>query len=131
MTPPYARAVAEVISAPPRGERENYVRSAAGVQQTSAAAGYGDAGPAAIFVECRAAATVVAERASSRVGDPGEASDATAAIAARQLAEFEPLDDVEPHTHVMVRTDRDVCVTIDEIEAALDARLARSGRDRR
>ena len=43
----------------------------------------------------------------SRLGDPGEASDATAAIAARQLAEFEALDEVEPHTHVMVRTDRE------------------------
>lgn len=146
--PPQRRAPADAYSeeASVRTYRELGARAAAAlpdggaivdatfrrrVHREAFAAGYGDGGPAPIFVECRAAATVVAERASSRLGDPGEASDATAAIAARQLAEFEALDEVEPHTHVMVRTDRDVRVTIDEIEAALDARLARSGRDPR
>jgi aminoglycoside phosphotransferase family enzyme/predicted kinase len=89
------------------------------------AAGYGDADPAPVFVECRAPAAVIAERARQREHDPRRVSDATAEIAARQLAEFEPLDEVEPGSHLAVRTDRDVRETIDEIEAALDARLAR------
>jgi len=40
--------------------------------------------------------------------------------------EFEPLDEIEPELHVSVRTDRDIRDLIDEVEAALDARLARS-----
>ena len=98
------------------------------IHREAFAAGYGGAGPAPIFVECRAPAAVVAERADRRLRDPGQASDATAEIAARQLAEFAPLDEVDADRHVIVRTDREVRETIDEIEAALDARLARSGR---
>ncbi len=94
------------------------------------AAGYGGAGPAPVFVECRAPAAVMAERARTRHRAPGQASDATPEIAALQLAEFEPLDEVEAVRHVLVRSDRAVSETIDEVEAALDARLARSGAER-
>jgi aminoglycoside phosphotransferase family enzyme/predicted kinase len=87
--------------------------------------GCGDEVPAPLFVECRAPAAVVAERARLRQREPGHTSDATAEIAARQLAEFEPLDEVEADWHVIVRTDRDARDIIDEVEAALDARLAR------
>ena len=80
-----------------------------------------------MFVECRAPAAVVAERARRREPEPGRISDATAEIAARQLEEFEPLDEVEPDRHVQVRTDRDTADVVDEVEAALDARLAREG----
>jgi aminoglycoside phosphotransferase family enzyme/predicted kinase len=97
------------------------------VHREAFAAGYGGAEPAPVFVECRTPAAVVAERARTRRRAPGQASDATPEIAARQLAEFEPLDEVEPGRHVIVRTDRALSETIDEVEAALDARLARSG----
>jgi hypothetical protein len=43
------------------------------------------------------------------------------------LEEFEPLDEVAPDRHVQVRTDRDTRDVLDELEAALDARLAREG----
>jgi predicted kinase len=69
---------------------------------------------------------VVADRAQRRELDPRHVSDATAAIAAHQREEFEPLDEIEPELHVSVRTDRDIRDLIDEVEAALDARLARS-----
>ncbi len=82
--------------------------------------------PSPVFVECRAPAAVIAERARERELDPHHTSDATAEIAARQLAEFEPLDEVEPDLHVIVRSDRDVRDVVDDVEAALDARLARS-----
>ncbi len=91
------------------------------------AAGYGGAGPEPLFVECRAPAAVADERARRRTRDSGQASDATAEIAARLRAEFEQLDEVDADRHIIVRSDREVGHIIDELEAALDARLARSG----
>jgi uncharacterized protein len=88
---------------------------------------YPPAIPAPVFVECRAPAAVVAGRARTRELDPQHTSDATAEIAARQLAEFETLDEVEPDLHVIVRSDRDRRDLVDDVEAALDARLGRSG----
>ena len=82
----------------------------------------------ALFVECVAPAAVVAERAARREHDPDRVSDATAAIAARQLAEFEPLDEVPPRAHLTLRTDRPVEELLADVEAWLDARLV-SGAD--
>jgi aminoglycoside phosphotransferase family enzyme/predicted kinase len=90
--------------------------------------GYGDAVPAPVYVECRAPAAVIAERARRRERDPDRTSDADAELAARQLAEFEPLDELDPDLHVAVRTDRPLAGIVDEVEAALDARLGRSAR---
>jgi predicted kinase len=87
--------------------------------------GYGFAGPAPAYVECRAPVAAIAERARRRELEPGHSSDATEAIAVSQLAELEPLDEVEPDRHVAVRTDRELRDLVDEVEAALDARLAR------
>jgi uncharacterized protein len=78
----------------------------------------------ALYVECRAPAAVTAERAARRESDPDRVSDATPAIAARQLAEFEPLDEVSPDRHLALRTDRPLEALLDELEASLDARLA-------
>jgi aminoglycoside phosphotransferase family enzyme/predicted kinase len=86
---------------------------------------YGASSPAPVFVECRAPATVIADRARRREQSREGASDATEAIALRQLADFEPLDEVEPDLHVQVRTDRELADVVDDVEAALDARLAR------
>ena len=88
------------------------------------AAALGATEPAPLFVECRASAEVVAKRAHRREHEPGRVSDATAAIAARQLVEFEPLDEVDPARHLIVRTDGELGETIDAIIAGLDARLA-------
>ena len=91
------------------------------------AAGRAGDGPAPVFAECRAPAAVVAERALEREREPGRVSDATAAIAARQRSEFEPLDEVDPGRHVALRTDREPAEAIDDLVALLDARLARGG----
>jgi predicted kinase len=80
-------------------------------------------GGAALFVQCVAPEAVVAERAARRERDPARVSDATAAIAARQLAEFEPLSEVAPGAHLVLRTDRPVEQPIAEVEAWLDRRL--------
>jgi aminoglycoside phosphotransferase family enzyme/predicted kinase len=90
-------------------------------------AGFGEGLPRPLFVECRAPADVVVARARRREADPRRVSDASPEIAARQLAEFEPLDEVDPEQHVLTRTDRDVHAVVDAVEAALDARLAGGG----
>ena len=84
-------------------------------------AAYGDDVPAPWFVECRAPASVVAERAAARMRDPARVSDATAEIAARHRREFEPLDEVPAGRHLLVRTDRPVAEIADRVTAAIDA----------
>jgi aminoglycoside phosphotransferase family enzyme/predicted kinase len=86
------------------------------------------AGPEPLFVECRAASAVVAERARRRARDPHDASDATPAIAAEQLAGFEPLDEIAPERHLILRTDGGPDDALDRLEAALDAQLGTLGR---
>jgi predicted kinase len=76
----------------------------------------------AVFVECRAPAGTLAERARRRERDPARVSDATAEIAERQLAEFEPRDEVPPSEHLIVRSDREVAAVAADVEALLDAR---------
>lgn len=78
-------------------------------------------GGSALFVECRAPASVVAERARSREADPTRVSDATAAIAAAQRTEFEPLDEVPAARHLLLRTDRPIEELTLELEGALDS----------
>jgi aminoglycoside phosphotransferase family enzyme/predicted kinase len=77
----------------------------------------------ALFVECRAPARVVAERARRREAEPARVSDADAAIAASQLEEFEPLDEIAPGAHLALRTDRDLDDLLAELEAGLDLRI--------
>jgi uncharacterized protein len=80
-------------------------------------------GGEALYVECRAPADLVAEWARRRERDRERVSDATAAIAARQLREFEALDEVPPERHLVLRTDRDVEELLAEVEAWLDVRM--------
>ena len=88
-------------------------------------AAFADAfGGHALFVECLAPVAVVAERAARRELDPERVSDATAEMAARQRAEFEPLDEVPPGAQLSLRTDRPLDEQLAELEAWLDARLA-------
>jgi aminoglycoside phosphotransferase family enzyme/predicted kinase len=81
-------------------------------------------GGTALFVECRAPANVVAQRARSREHNPGRVSDATEAIAAAQATEFEPLDEVPAARHLLIRTDRPLDRIVLDLEAALDRRAA-------
>jgi aminoglycoside phosphotransferase family enzyme/predicted kinase len=81
--------------------------------------------PSPLFVECRAPARILNERASHRALEAEQASDANAEIARRQRSEFEPLDEVRADDHLVLRTDRNVETLVDEVEAWMDARLAR------
>jgi predicted kinase len=75
----------------------------------------------AVFVECRAPVAVLLERTGTRERAADEASDATSGIVERQI--FEPLDEVQPGFHFVLRGDRPVEEAIADLEAALDARL--------
>ena len=82
----------------------------------------GRAAELAVFVECRAPASVLLDRVRRR--RPGDdASDATAGIVESQVAEFEPLDEVRAGRHLPLRADRAVDEVLADLEAALDARL--------
>jgi hypothetical protein len=56
-------------------------------------------------------------------------SDATPELVDRQLAEWEPLDEIAPAAHVCVRSDQDPAAIVEELEAALDRRLAKGWPD--
>jgi uncharacterized protein len=68
----------------------------------------------AVFVECRAPAELISSRACAREDDPANVSDATAALAMRQVAEFEPLDEVPAERHLTLRTDCPVETMLDD-----------------
>jgi aminoglycoside phosphotransferase family enzyme/predicted kinase len=74
------------------------------------------------YVECRASAAEVQRRARARESDPSRESDATATLAARLSARWEPLDEVSPDDHLVLRTDRRVEEAILDLTSWLDRR---------
>jgi aminoglycoside phosphotransferase family enzyme/predicted kinase len=80
-----------------------------------------------VWVQCAVPREEQARRAAARLADSSRISDATPAVAALQARTFEPLDEVAPGDHLLVRTDCDPEVCADEVEALLDARTIRSG----
>jgi predicted kinase len=95
-------------------------RSDRGVFMRALGAGAADT----LFIECRAPAGVLAERAAKRERDTQRFSDADAAQVELQQEQFESLDEVPPGDHVTLRTDRPVDLIVDDVEDVLDARLA-------
>jgi hypothetical protein len=73
-----------------------------------------------VWFECQAPAEVIHARAGARAGRPA-VSDAGPSVAARQAAEWEPLDAPE---HVVVRTDREHAAVLGAVRERLDARLS-------
>jgi aminoglycoside phosphotransferase family enzyme/predicted kinase len=101
---------------------------AAGAGLADAGAGDSDAGAGdsgAAYVELTASAAVLRERARRRLGDSGRVSDGTPELAVAQLAEFEPLTEVPPDRHHLLRADRPPHALADALAAALDEQLAR------
>ena len=77
-----------------------------------------------LFVECRAPLHVTMERARQRSSGPQRsASDATPAVVRRESSSWDPLDEVPPDAHVVVRTDRAVEAVAAELVTLLDERL--------
>jgi aminoglycoside phosphotransferase family enzyme/predicted kinase len=94
-------------------------------------AGLGTTAAAIVYVECRVPAAVIESRATSRLADPERASDATPAIARRQVHEFEPLDEVAASAHLPLRADQPLERLIAGVAEALDRRQAPAGSGRR
>ncbi len=86
---------------------------------------FGDAAPL-LFVECRAPARVLAERAAERDRHPGRISDASLAVVLRESLAWEPLDEIPPEAHVSLRSDRRVEAQVADLLALLDRRVASS-----
>ena len=84
--------------------------------------GWADAAPVT-FVQCLAPAEVLRLRALARERDPARISDAGIEVVGHELARFEPLDEVDPSQHLVLRTDRDAEAAIADLMALLDLRL--------
>ena len=76
-----------------------------------------------LFVECRAPARVLAERAAQRDIRPGRVSDASLSIVIRERSSWEPLDELAPEAHVTLRSDRSVEAQLEDLRALLDRRI--------
>lgn len=82
-------------------------------------------GAPAVFVECRAPAAVLAERAARRQRARTSVSDASLAVVMRERLAWEPLDELAPDAHVAVRSDRPPDDILADLAALLDQRLTR------
>ena len=80
-------------------------------------------GVSVVFVECRAPAAVMRDRAHERDRDPRRVSDASGEVVERLRADWEPLDEVPAASHLVVRTDRPVETVVADLVALLDERL--------
>jgi aminoglycoside phosphotransferase family enzyme/predicted kinase len=83
---------------------------------------FGDAAPL-LFVECRAPARVLAERAAQRDRQPARVSDASLSVVMRESSAWEPLDELAPEAHVTLRSDRPVEAELEDLRALLDRRI--------
>lgn len=88
--------------------------------------GLGDISAPLLFVECTASAEILLARVRRRELEPGRVSDAGAAIAERQLAEREPLDDVPPASRTEIVTEGSPDELVAAVERFLDRQPARA-----
>jgi aminoglycoside phosphotransferase family enzyme/predicted kinase len=76
-----------------------------------------------LFIECQAPRSVRLERAARRQQLPERVSDADVAVVSREQRSWEPLDEVSPNAHVVLRTDRPGNEIVADALALLDRRL--------
>jgi hypothetical protein len=79
-----------------------------------------------LFAECRAPAAVLEARAAARERAGGGVSDAGVEILRRQQRDAEPLDEIDPRDHVLLRSDRPIAAILAELADALDRRAVES-----
>jgi aminoglycoside phosphotransferase family enzyme/predicted kinase len=84
---------------------------------------FADSAPA-VFIECRAPRRVLLERAARRGHQPGRVSDALTPVVTRERLVWEPLEEVAPEAHVIVRSDRPHDAIVADIMAVLDRRMS-------
>jgi hypothetical protein len=85
-------------------------------------------GPAqpAVWIECRAPASVLADRAAVRATDPQRISDADAGIVGRQVEEWDPLEEIPADRRIVVATDRPAADVVASVAEIFDERLQRT-----
>jgi uncharacterized protein len=79
----------------------------------------------ALYLECRAPARVLAQRAAQRDRDPTRVSDASLPVVIRERSTWEPLDELAPEAHVILRSDRPVEAQLADLMALLDRRFGK------
>jgi aminoglycoside phosphotransferase family enzyme/predicted kinase len=77
-------------------------------------------GTRTIFVQCHVPVAVAFSRARAREAHPDAISDASAEVASRLRAAWEPLDEIDPADHITIRADRPLELVLDDIECHLD-----------
>ena len=88
-------------------------------------AGLGDCGAPVLFARCWAPASVLLARARLRQSEAGRVSDAGPEVVERQIASFQPLEEVPDGLSTEIPTDRDRELQLLDVEGLLDAALAR------
>jgi aminoglycoside phosphotransferase family enzyme/predicted kinase len=80
-----------------------------------------------LFVECQAPADTLARRAAEREHRPASVSDASLQVVVRESSTWEPLQEVQPEAHVVLRGDRPVQAQLADVMALLDQRMVPCG----
>lgn len=80
-----------------------------------------------MYVECVAPPEVLLARSRQRARDPQRISDATEEIVERSLTEWEPLSEISPADHMILRSDRSTAAMMADLAALLEARLEPGG----
>lgn len=83
--------------------------------------GFGERPGALLFVECHASTETLLARVRERQLKPDRISDADAAVVGRQLAEFEPLDEVPRQWRAELRAEAEPAELVTDLEAIVDA----------
>ena len=103
-----------------RADRDAFARALADADAAPPAARDAAPAPAPLYVELTAPAAVLRERARRRLADAERVSDGTPELALAQLAAFEPLTEVAPARHLLLRADRPPAAVAAALAAALD-----------
>lgn len=77
-----------------------------------------------LFVECQAPAEMLARRAARRERRARQVSDASLEVVLRESSTWEPLHEVPPEAHMVLRADRAVHAQLADLTALLDQRVA-------
>ncbi|MGZ4247293.1 MAG: bifunctional aminoglycoside phosphotransferase/ATP-binding protein [Solirubrobacteraceae bacterium] len=92
------------------------------VDRESFAEAFGSAAPL-LYVDCKAAPSVLAARGSARDRGPDHVSDADLEVVLREQSTWQPLDEVPAQAHIILRTDRQLSETVNDLLALLDRRV--------
>ncbi len=85
-------------------------------------AGFGESPAPLLFVECRVSTDVLLSRVRERQLDRERVSDADVAVARRQLAEREPLEELAPEARAEIASEAPPEELVMDVEALVDAR---------